>query len=68
MTSAEAQRWAARTKVSPVVVGVGDAQVAAVLCTVVLAVSDQRSLPVVVEVCADECQQASLALAELKTY
>lgn len=50
VAGAESYRWTARPDILPVVVGIGDAQVAAVLIAVVLAVTDEGGLPVVVEV------------------
>lgn len=50
VASAETQRRATGAEVGPVVVGVGDAEMTLVLVSVVLAVANQRSLPVVVEV------------------
>jgi hypothetical protein len=50
---AEAEERAARVGVLPVVVGVRDVQLARVLRPVAVAVSDERGLPVVVEVDAD---------------
>lgn len=47
---AEAEERAARVGVLPVVVGVRDVQLARVLRPVAVAVSDERGLPVVVEV------------------
>ena len=51
----EAPRGPARTRVTPVVVVVGDVQVAGVNVTEGVAVSYQRALPVVVEVVPRYC-------------
>jgi hypothetical protein len=50
VAGAEADRRGARVDVAPVVVGVGDAQVALVFGAVVVAVAYQRGFPVVVDV------------------
>jgi type III secretory pathway component EscU len=52
MTCAEAQRWRSGTTVLPVVICVGDAEVARVFGTVLVAVANQGCLPVIMEVVA----------------
>lgn len=49
MASTEAERGTAGVDVVPVVVGIGDGQVAAVLVLVAVGVADQGGLPVVVD-------------------
>lgn len=50
MASSETEARSTRVDVAPVVVGVGDDQVASVLVAVAVGVADQTGLPVVVEV------------------
>lgn len=50
MAGAEAERWTARVEVRPVVVVVGDAEMASVFGAVAVRVADERCLPVVVDV------------------
>jgi len=52
VAGAESERWPARSAVFPVVVCVGDAEMALVLAAVAVAVSDEGCFPVVMEVCA----------------
>lgn len=54
VAGAEAEGWAARVQVRPVVVRVGDFQVARVFVGVAVGVSDQRGFPVVVDVVVAE--------------
>jgi hypothetical protein len=53
---AEPEKRAARVDVLPVVVGVRDVKLARILAAVAVAVSGERSLPVVVEVGAGRYQ------------
>lgn len=55
MSRAETERGAARAAVLPVIVGIRDAQSAAVLGGVVIAVADEGGLVMVVEVGAAPC-------------
>lgn len=50
MASAKADRWGTRVDVVPVVIVLGDTEVAGVFRSVAVAVSDQVGLPVVVDV------------------
>lgn len=54
MAGTEADQGSTGANVLPVVVGVGDAELALVLARVAIAVADKRGLVVVVEVVADE--------------
>lgn len=50
MAGSEAVRWRTRVDVVPVVVGIGDGQMARILVAIAVRVTDERGLPVVVDV------------------
>lgn len=50
VSGAESEGWPARSAVFPVVIRVGDAEMALVLVAVAVAVSDQGCFPVIMEV------------------
>lgn len=59
MSGTEPQRRPTRTEIQPIIVGIGDAEVASVFGPVTVTVTDQTGLPVIVEVCTARASSAS---------
>lgn len=59
VTSAETERWSTGVEVEPVVAGIGDVELAGVLSCVAVGVSNERCLPVVVDLAVGDGDEVS---------